>query len=56
MARRAVEFEDGVAVLAAGVCGVEGAIAGGDVEIAFGVDGRSGIAEPDSGFGAVDLR
>src|SRR5215475_8685091 len=53
--RRAVEFEDGVAVVAATVVGVERAVASGDVEVAFRVDGGSGIAEPDSGFAAVGI-
>jgi hypothetical protein len=52
---RTIEFEDRVAVVAATIGGVEGPIAGRDIEVAFGIDRGAGVTEPDSGFAAVGL-
>src|SRR6476469_297288 len=52
---RTIEFEDGVAIVAAAVGGVEGAIAGRDIKVTFGVDGGAGVAEPDTGLRAVGI-
>jgi hypothetical protein len=52
---RTIEFEDGVAIVAAAVGGVEGAIAGRDIEVTFGIDCGAGVAEPDTGLHAVGI-
>src|SRR5690242_13041889 len=51
----AVEFEDGVDIVVASEGGVEGAVAGGHIDIALGVGGRSGVAQPDASFASIGI-